>query len=106
MSASPHELVQEVRRLTRDLYTVLQAQVGVSNTELVEHVIVLARARRRGDERATKELDRLIESLDADQAGVVLRSIGILFDLINMVEDRHRIRVLRDRCLLRGMTRS
>jgi phosphoenolpyruvate carboxylase len=97
MSASPHELVQEVRRLTRDLYTVLQAQVGASNTELVEHVIVLARARRRGDERATKELDRLIESLDADQAGVVLRSIGILFDLINMVEDRHRIRVLRDR---------
>lgn len=97
MSPSPHELVQEVRRLTRDLYTVLQAQVGASNTELVEHVIVLARARRGGDQRANKELDLLIESLDNDQAGVVLRAIGILFDLINMVEDRHRIRVLRDR---------
>ena len=97
MSPSPHELVQEVRRLTRDLYTVLQAQVGASNTELVEHVIVLARARRGGDQRANKELDLLIESLDNDQTGVVLRAIGILFDLINMVEDRHRIRVLRDR---------
>ncbi|MEE3233210.1 MAG: phosphoenolpyruvate carboxylase [Candidatus Latescibacterota bacterium] len=97
MSASPHELVQEVRRLTRDLYTVLQAQVGASKTELVEHVIVLARARRGGDERATKELDQLIESLDVGQVDVVLRAIGILFDLINMIEDRHRIRVLRDR---------
>ena len=27
----------------------------------------------------------------------MLRAIGILFDLINMVEDRHRVRVLRDR---------
>ncbi len=97
MSASPHELVQEVRRLTRDLFTVLQAQVGASKTELVEHVIVLARARRRGDKRANDELDELIKSLDVDQAGVVLRAIGILFDVINMVEDRHRVRVLRDR---------
>ena len=43
--ASPHTLVQEVRRLTNDLYRVLQDQVGVRRTELVEHVIELARAR-------------------------------------------------------------
>jgi len=95
--ASPHTLVQEVRRLTNDLYRVLQDQVGVRRTELVEHVIELARARRRGDERAQRELSELIAGFDDEDISVVLRAIGILFDLINMVEDRHRVRVLRDR---------
>ena len=95
--ASPHTLVQEVRRLTNDLYRVLQDQVGVRRTELVEHVIELARARRRGDERAQRELSELIAGFDDEDASVVLRAIGILFDLMNMVEDRHRVRVLRDR---------
>ena len=94
---SPHTLSQEVRKLTRDLYQVLQSQVGVRQTELVEHVIDLARARRQGDERARRELDELIASFAPDQARVVLRAIGILFDLMNMAEDRHRVRVLRDR---------
>ncbi len=95
--ASSHTLVQEVRKLTRDLYRVLQDQVGVRQTELVEHVISLARSRRRGDVRAERELRELIATLKPEDAGVVLRAIGILFDLINMVEDRHRVRVLRDR---------
>jgi phosphoenolpyruvate carboxylase len=95
--ASPHTLVGEVRRLTGDLYKVLQEQVGVHKTELVEHVIELARARRRDDVRAERELNELIDQLSDEDASVVLRAIGILFDLINMVEDRHRVRVLRDR---------
>ncbi len=94
---SPHTLSQEVRKLTRDLYQVLQTQVGVRQTELVEHVIDLARARRRGDEHAGRELGALIAAFDAEQARVVLRAIGILFDLMNTAEDRHRVRVLRDR---------
>jgi len=94
---SPHTLSQEVRKLTRDLYQVLQTQVGVRQTELVEHVIDLARARRRGDELAGRELDELIASFDPEQARVVLRAIGLLFDLMNTAEDRHRVRVLRDR---------
>ena len=73
--ASPHTLVQEVRRLTNDLYRVLQDQVGVRRTELVEHVIELARARRRGDERAQRELSELIAGFDDEDASVVLRAI-------------------------------
>ncbi len=95
--ASPHTLVQEVRKLTADLYKVMQQQVGVRQTELVEHVIELARARRRGDERAERELKALVDCMSDGDVSVVLRAIGILFDLINMVEDRHRVRVLRDR---------
>ena len=95
--AGPLILVREIRQLREGLYQVLQEQEGAAQAELVEHVLELAKARRQGDERAIRELDTLVKGLDGREAGVVLRAISILFDLINMAEDRHRVRVLRDR---------
>ena len=95
--AGPLILVREIRQLREGLYQVLQEQEGAAQAELGEHVLELAKARRQGDERAIRELDILVKGLDGREAGVVLRAISILFDLINMAEDRHRVRVLRDR---------
>jgi len=90
-------LIEEIRRLTAHLNQVLQEQEGASLTELVENVLELARARRGGDERADRQLRALVAGLDHHRAAVVLRAISVLFDLMNMAEDRHRVRVLRDR---------
>jgi phosphoenolpyruvate carboxylase len=76
---------------------VLQEQVGSALTELVEHVFDLAKAHRAGDIRAARELEQLVTGLDEREAEVVLSAASLRFDLINMAEDRHRIRMLRDR---------
>ena len=95
--AGPFMLVQEIRKLTENLHQVLQEQEGSTLTELVEHILDLDKARRRGDEHAAEELAEIIAQLDTKCTAVVLRAINLLFDLINIAEDRHRIRMLRDR---------
>jgi phosphoenolpyruvate carboxylase len=95
--AGDYTLVQDIRKLTEYLYQVLQEQVGASLAEQVEQILQLASARRRGDERAENDLEKLISELDEESAAVALRAISILFDLMNMAEDRHRVRVLHDR---------
>ena len=95
--ASEVTLNQEVRRLTADLMEVLQDQLGPATTEMVEQVMALARLRREGETDADEQLQALLAGMDTGQTGVVLRAISILFDLMNMAEDRHRVRVLRDR---------
>lgn len=90
-------LVQEIRKLTTHLNQILQEQVGSGLTEQVEHIIDLAKARRLGDLKASRELEEIISRLDERQAGVVLGALNLFFDLINMAEDRHRVRMLRDR---------
>lgn len=95
--AGPRTLVLEIHHLTEHLYRVLQEQVGASLTELVEHVFDLAKARRAGDIKASRELEKLVAGLDERKAEVILAAACLLFDLMNMAEDRHRIRMLRDR---------
>ncbi|MDR9501936.1 MAG: phosphoenolpyruvate carboxylase [Desulfurivibrionaceae bacterium] len=95
--AGPRSLVLEINKLTEHLNRVLQEQVGAPLTELVEHVFDLAKARRAGDMKASRELEKLVADLDHRQAEVVLSAASLRFDLINMAEDRHRIRMLRDR---------
>ncbi|AGF77187.1 phosphoenolpyruvate carboxylase [Desulfocapsa sulfexigens DSM 10523] len=95
--AGPRSLVLEIHNLTEHLYRVLQEQVGVELTELVEHVFDLAKARRAGDIKAAHELGKLVADLDERQAEVVLTAASLRFDLVNMAEDRQRVRMLRDR---------
>lgn len=95
--AGPRTLVLEIHKLTEHLYRVLQEQVGAPLTELVEHIFDLAKASRAGEIKASRELDKLVAGLDERQAEVILAAASLLFDLINIAEDRHRIRMLRDR---------
>lgn len=95
--AGPRTLVLEIHKLTEHLYRVLQEQVGAPLTELVEHVFDLAKAHRAGDIKASHELEKLVTELDERQAEVILAAASLLFDMINMAENRHRIRMLRDR---------
>ncbi len=47
--------------------------------------------------RADDQLSQLIANLDEDQLRVVIRAFSIFLDLVNIAEDRQRIRVLNER---------
>jgi phosphoenolpyruvate carboxylase len=55
--------------------------------------------------QAQKRITRLIAGLPTDRLIEVVRSLGLFFDLANLAEDRHRIRVLRQRAA-RGVVKG
>lgn len=65
--------------------------------DLVEEVRALAKARRDGDPGADQQLQARITSLTETEMGELMRALACFFDLANLAEDRHRVRVLRER---------
>ena len=70
---------------------------GASSLDLVEEIRKLSRSRRAGEASAEDALAARIASLDQAQIQTVVRAFTVFLDLSNLAEDRHRIRVLRQR---------
>jgi len=90
-------LRRDVRLLGDMLGGVIRELEGQLAIDLVEEIRGLARARRTGDHAAEAALDATIAALDERQATTVARAFSVFFDLVNIAEDRQRVRVLRDR---------
>ena len=90
-------LRRDVRLLGDMLGSVIIELAGQEAFALVEEVRGLARDRRAGRHDAERALAARIESLDTSQAESVARAFSIYFDLVNIAEDRQRVRVLRER---------
>lgn len=90
-------LRRDVRMLGDLLGDVITELVGPGALALVEDVRQLSRRRRSGEHEAEPELAARVAGLDLAQARTVSRAFSIFFDLANLAEDRHRIRVLRSR---------
>ncbi|MEM1355319.1 MAG: phosphoenolpyruvate carboxylase [Planctomycetota bacterium] len=90
-------LRRDVRMLGFELGKVLKTHGSAGLYDLVEEVRQLAKQRRDGDEQADQRLTRRIASLDDTQLEELMRALACFFDLANLAEDRHRVRVLRDR---------
>ncbi|MEM9414327.1 MAG: phosphoenolpyruvate carboxylase [Planctomycetota bacterium] len=90
-------LRRDVRMLGYELGKVLQQHASEGLYDIVEEVRALAKKRREGDASASDELTNRIGSLDDDQLGELIRALACFFDLANLAEDRHRVRVLRAR---------
>lgn len=91
------KLKQEVRRLGEMLGQVMASLDGPEVLTLEEEIRSLSKARRAGDPEAEGRLVDLIEGLSLDQSWAVCRAFTLFFDLANLAEDRHRVRVLRKR---------
>ena len=89
-------LRQEVRYLGQLLGKVIEAQEGADFLEFEEEVRHLSK-RRRAEEIPVENLREMIDGCDTDALYALCRSFSIFFDLANLAEDRHRIRVLRKR---------
>jgi len=90
-------LRRDVRMLGYELGKVLKTHGSPGLYELVEEVRALAKARREGDREADQLLQKRIASLTETEMGELMRALACFFDLANLAEDRHRVRVLRER---------
>jgi phosphoenolpyruvate carboxylase len=88
-------LRDEVRVLGALLGEVVAESGGAELFDDVERLRVAARdARRDGDTDAPR---RIVDELSIERAEQVARAFTVLFHLVNLAEERHRVRVLRDR---------
>jgi len=90
-------LRRDVRFLADMLGAVIRDSEGEAAVALVEEIRSLSRDRRAGKHEAEPTLAARIASLDEGQARLVTRALSVFFDLVNIAEDRQRVRVLRDR---------
>ncbi|MFM8952845.1 MAG: phosphoenolpyruvate carboxylase, partial [Planctomycetaceae bacterium] len=90
-------LRRDVRLLDDLLGDVLRRLAGPEALALVAEIRQLAHDRRAGNHDAERMLAARIEGLTEDRAQLVARAFGVFFDLVNIAEDRQRVRVLRER---------
>ncbi|RIK16907.1 MAG: phosphoenolpyruvate carboxylase, partial [Chloroflexi bacterium] len=62
-----------------------------------ERVRALAKARRGGDDNAARELAAQIAQHDIATLELIALAFTAYFDLVNLAEEQHRVRVLRAR---------
>jgi phosphoenolpyruvate carboxylase len=94
---SSDRLRTEIRQLGRMLGETIQELDGPERFVLEEEVRTLAKARRRGESGAEERLIERLGQISYDECWSVARAFSIFFDLANLAEDRHRVRVLRER---------
>jgi phosphoenolpyruvate carboxylase len=97
MASERDRLSEEIHRLGDLLGETLVEQEGQALFELVEEVRALAKAHRAGDEAAGERLLRRIEGLPLAESRGVVKAFASYFKLVNLAEERERVRVLRRR---------
>ncbi len=90
-------LQDEVDALAGLLDDTIEAAEGPAARAMVDAIRRLAWARRAGDSDAERALIERVEALSDREAETLLAAFGVYFDLANLAEDRHRVRVLEDR---------
>jgi phosphoenolpyruvate carboxylase len=91
-------LAREVRLLGALLGQVIVEQEGPDLLDLVERVRRRAIALRRADDPVERgRLSADLDDLDLPRAEALIRSFGLYFQLVNVAEERHRVRTLRRR---------
>src|SRR4051812_25773100 len=104
VAAARDPLAREVRLLGALLGQVIAEQAGPELFELVERIrrrtIGLRRGPVLGPEERDAERDQLtaeLAGLDLDQAAAVASAFSLYFQLVNLAEERQRVRTLRRR---------
>ncbi|TFU17624.1 phosphoenolpyruvate carboxylase [Thermus tengchongensis] len=85
----------EVDLLGRLLGEAIRAVSGERFFALVEEVRLLSKARRQGDEGARTTLLKRVGGLSLEEAEALVRAFTHYFHLVNLAEERHRVRVNR-----------
>jgi phosphoenolpyruvate carboxylase len=105
-AAMPAPLRRDVGLLGRLLGRVLEESGGPALLEDVERLrrATIALRGARGDDReaARAEVVELVAGFDLDRAGLVARAFTVYFQLVNLAEEQHRVRTLRERSRGRG----
>ncbi|MFB6092330.1 MAG: phosphoenolpyruvate carboxylase [Haloquadratum sp.] len=87
---------QDVRELGALLGDVLAAQTSEESFETVEDIRTAAISYRKGERDSRDDLDRLLDGLSPADESIVARAFTTYFELINLAEERERVRVVRE----------
>lgn len=97
-------LENELEPLSRDIHLLgdllgrtLLAQEGEGLFQSEEIVRALAKARRSGQEDVSAQLSAQIAMYDARTLNLIALAFTAYFDLVNLAEEQHRVRILRER---------
>ncbi len=90
-------LKAEVDLLGRLLGEAIRRVSGERFYSLVEEVRALSKARRQGDKGAGEALWQRVGTLTVEEAEALVRAFTHYFHLVNLAEERHRVRVNRHR---------
>lgn len=97
-------LENELSPLSRDIHLLgnllgetLRAQEGDGLFRSEEIVRALAKARRSGEQDMSAQLSAQIALYDAPTLNLIALAFTAYFDLVNLAEEQHRVRILRER---------
>jgi phosphoenolpyruvate carboxylase len=90
-------LSTEIRQLGRILGEIIVKLEGKDILDLEEKVRLLAKSSRAGDVQAEKDLAAVIRNLSVTEAGHMAMAFTVYFELVNLAEETHRVRLLRQR---------
>ncbi|WP_248895195.1 phosphoenolpyruvate carboxylase [Haloplanus halobius] len=88
---------QDVRELGELLGDVLEAQSSTAAFDAVEALRTAAIDYREGEAPSRDSLRTALDSLDSDLEGATARAFTVYFELINLAEERERVRAIRRR---------
>ncbi len=96
--SSQERLSADIHLLGDILGQVIRRQAGLEIYELEEVIRALAKAHRRDPDAAIPtRLSELIAGLSLVQAELIARAFTTYFELVNLAEENHRVRTLRQR---------
>jgi phosphoenolpyruvate carboxylase len=96
----PVALRRDVRLLGRLLGQVLEEAGGpelLADVERLRRATIALRAADGGRRQARAEVLELVAGFDLDRAELVARAFTVYFQLVNLAEEQHRVRTLRQR---------
>ncbi|HRF96674.1 MAG TPA: phosphoenolpyruvate carboxylase, partial [Aggregatilineales bacterium] len=96
----------DIRRLGNLLGMIIQEQEGEDIFNLVEQVRADAKARRGGDSEAAERLKATIRATTLPEKRMLIKAFGNYLQLINIAEEQHRIRTIRERELVSNLGES
>jgi phosphoenolpyruvate carboxylase len=100
--ATPAPLRRDVRLLGRLLGQVLEEAGGpelLADVERLRRATIELRAADGHRREARARVVELVASFDLDRAELVARAFTVYFQLVNLAEEQHRVRTLRERNL-------
>ena len=96
MSLHNRSVRQDVRELGALVGDVLSEQTSSDSFETVETLRQASIAYRNGETDSRKRLHSVFERLPPEEESVVARAFATYFELINLAEERERVRAVRE----------
>ncbi|WP_436910813.1 phosphoenolpyruvate carboxylase [Halosimplex marinum] len=96
MELHDREINRDVRELGELLGEIIRDQRSESAFEIVEQIRTAAIDYRRGDADDRAAIDETLDGLSPAESDVVARAFTTYFELINLAEERQRVREIRE----------